>query len=345
LKSLATIPGLMLIAVMLYQQGAMGNNLTTSEVDEGEIHERKAPKTVVGKDSGQRKFALTLAGGGARGAAHVGVLKVLEREGIKPDFVCGNSVGAMIGGLYAAGVPVSELERLVLSKEFQKAFFPINRKIKVFTYGFKYALARSLFIHPQIGLYSGKSLSNFVQRNLPKGVTNIEDTRIPFAAAAVDLVTTKEVWLSHGDLSQAIRASNSIPGFYRPLRVGDHVLVDGALKSNMPTDIAEAQGEPLVVAVRLQAYLDRVEQKEFDTILDYGDRLVSIMLADGEAQSLGDADVLIEPKLPYMRTTSYQKEVLQKAIKEGETAAERMLPKLYETTRRQNAHVKRQSEL
>lgn len=280
--------------------------------------------------SSSGRFALTLAGGGARGAAHVGVLKVLEQEGLRSDFICGNSAGAMIGGLYAAGVPVSEIEKLVLSREFQKAFFPSNRKVQVFTYGLKYALARSVLLHPAIGIYSGKSIANFVEKNLPSGVTNIEDTKIPFAAAAVDLLTTKAVWLHEGNLSMAIRASNSVPGFYRPVQVGEHLLVDGALKTNLPTQIAEKEGLPSVVAVRLQAYLGRVEKKEYDTILDYGDRLTAIMLAGCELQGAADADILIEPKLPYMKLTDYHKEELENAIAEGEKATRKILSKLKE---------------
>lgn len=287
-------------------------------------------RTSVRRRGSSPRFALTLAGGGARGAAHIGVLKVLEREGLRPDFVVGNSAGAMIGGLYAAGMPVAELEELVLSKEFQKAYFPRNRKVQFFQYGFKYLMARSILIHPQIGIYSGKSLSNFVAKHLPQGVKNIEDTPIPFSAAAVDLYTTKAVWLNKGDLSMAIRASNSVPGFYRPVQVGEHLLVDGALKTNLPTEIAEAQGSPIVVGVRLQSYLGRVEKKEYDTLLDYGDRLANIVLAGTELQGAGEADILIEPKLPYMKLTAYQRDELQKAIAEGERATEKILPKLRE---------------
>lgn len=283
------------------------------------------------------KFALTLAGGGARGAAHVGVLKVLEREGLKPDFVCGSSIGALIGGLYAAGVPVSEIEKLVMDGDLGKAFFPINRKIQVFKYGIPYSLARTVLIHPQIGLYSGKSISAFVSKNLPQGVVNIEDMPIPFSAAATDLLTTKAVWLSKGSIADAIRASNSAPGFFRPFKVGEHVLVDGGVRANLPTEIADAQGAPLVVAVRLQAHLAKVDQKEYDTMLDYGDRLSSILLAEIESKAVDKADVIIEPRMPWMRMSSFHKKELQDAIHAGEEAATQMLPKIYGLEQRQNS--------
>lgn len=278
-------------------------------------------------DTSQR-FALTLAGGGARGAAHIGVLKVLEREGLRPAFVCGSSVGALIGGLYAAGVPVSDIERLAVSGELGKAFFPRNRKMQILGYVPNYALRRMVLLHPKIGIFSGKSISKFVAKNLPTGVKNIEDMQIPFSAASVDLLTTKPVWLSKGDIAESIRASNSLPGLYRPVSVGDHLLVDGGVRTNLPTEIAEAKGAPIVVAVRLQAYLEKVDQKEYDTIFDYADRLASIMLSEIESKAVDKAEVIIEPVIPWMRMNSFQKEKVQAAIAAGEKAAEKMLPQL-----------------
>jgi NTE family protein len=273
-------------------------------------------------------FALTLAGGGARGAAHIGVLKVLEEEGLRPDFVAGNSIGAMIGGLYAAGVPVKEIERLALSGEMKKAYFPSNRKLQAVTYFGPYFMARAVLIHPQIGLYSGRSLSKFVTKHLPQGLTNIEQMPIPFSCAAVDLTTTKAVWLSKGSIADAIRASNSAPGFFRPVKVGEQVLVDGGVRANLPTEIAEAKGAPAVVAVRLQAYLEKVDQKEFDTTMNYGDRITSILLAEIENKAVDKADVLIEPKVAYMRMSSFNPDEMAAAIKSGESAARTALPKI-----------------
>ena len=158
--------------------------------DSAVTHHGDSVKAMMSEHTG---LALTLAGGGARGAAHIGVLKVLEAAGIRPDVIVGNSIGAMIGGLYAAGVPVSEIERLALSGELEKAYFPNNRKVQSVLYCGPYALARAVLIHPQIGLFSGKSIAKFVNKHLPKGITKIEDMPIRFAAAAVDLTTTRAV--------------------------------------------------------------------------------------------------------------------------------------------------------
>lgn len=273
-------------------------------------------------------FALTLAGGGARGAAHIGVLKVLESEGLRPDFISGNSMGAMIGGLFAAGVPISQIEELALSGKLKKAFFPSNRKVQTIAYFAPYFAARAFLIHPKIGLYSGRSIAQFVERNLPEGVTNVEDTEIPFSAAAVDLTTTKSVWLRSGSLATAIRASNSAPGFYRPVTIGEHSLVDGGVRSNLPTEIAEAQHAPIVVAVRLQSYLNKVDEKEYDSMMDYGDRVSSILLAEIENKAVDKSDILIEPKVAWMKMSSFKKDELRAAIEAGENAARKVVGKL-----------------
>jgi NTE family protein len=223
---------------------------------------------------------------------------------------------------------VSEIERLALSGELKKAYFPCNRKMQAVSYFGPYLLARAVSIHPQIGLYSGKSISKFVDKHLPKGVTKIEDMPIPFSAAAVDLTTTKAVWLSKGSIADAIRASNSMPGFFRPVKVGEQVLVDGGVRENLPTEIAKANGAPTVVAVRLQAYLEKVDQKEYNSIMNYGDRVDSILLSEIENKAVDKADILIEPKIPWMKMTSFKKEELKSAIEAGEIAARKALPKL-----------------
>lgn len=285
---------------------------------------------------GPVRLALTLAGGGGRGAAHIGVLKVLDAENIHPDFIAGSSIGAMIGGLYAAGVPISEIERLALSGELKRAFFPRNRKLQTVSYFGPYLLARSVFVHPKIGLYSGKSLSAFVKKHLPSGVQNIEDMPISFTAAAVDLTTTKPVWLSNGNIADAIRASNSAPGFFRPVQVGEHVLIDGGIRTNLPTEIADAQGKPIVIAVRLQAYLEKVDPKKYDSILDYGDRISSILLSEIENKAVDKADLRIEPRVEWMKMSSFDPTELKGAIQAGEVAARKMLPKIRSLVSRQS---------
>jgi NTE family protein len=279
--------------------------------------------------NGKVRLALTLAGGGSRGAAHIGVLKVLEQEGIKPDFISGSSIGGLIGSLYAAGVPASKLEELAVTGKFKKAFFPVPERVQSIIYGTRYGLSRMLFIHPKIGLYSGRSIAKFVEKNLPEGVENFEDLKIPFALAAVNLVDTKPVWISKGKLSTAVRASNTVPFMYRPIGPKDGAqLVDAGIRDNLPTDIAQSIGAPVVVAVKLHSYLEKAPRKEFDTNFAYADRITSIFMAEIESKGVSKADVLIEPKVQFMNMRSFNGKEMAKAIAEGEKAAREALPEI-----------------
>jgi NTE family protein len=279
--------------------------------------------------TGKARLALTLAGGGSRGAAHIGVLKVLDREGIKPDFIAGSSVGGMIGALYASGLTANQIEKLALNGELKRAYFPLPRKVQSVIYSVRYGLCRMIFIHPKIGLYSGKSLAKFIEQHLPEGVENFEDLKIPFAVAAVNLVDTKPVWMSKGKISTAVRASNTVPFIYRPLGPKDGAqLVDAGIRDNLPTDIADAIGSPLVVAVKLHSYLEKVPQKEFDTNFAYADRITSIFMAEIENKGVAKADVLIEPKVQFMDMRSFNRKDMVRAIAVGEQAAEQALPEI-----------------
>ncbi len=275
------------------------------------------------------RLALTLAGGGSRGAAHIGVLKVFEREGIKPDFITGSSIGAMIGCLYAAGLTPAQIEELALNGKLKKAYFPRPKNLQSAMYSVPYFMARAVLLKPKIGLFSGKSISKFLDKNLPPGVENFEDLKIPLAITAINLVDTKPVWMSKGKLSQAVRASNTVPFMYKCVGPKDGPqLVDGGIRANLPTDIAGSVGTPLVVAVKLHSYLEKVSPKKFDTNTDLADRVTSIFMAEVEAKGVGNADILIEPEVQYMTMHSFDRESMARAIKAGEVAAEQQVAEI-----------------
>ena len=229
-----------------------------------------------------------------------------------------------------AGVPIAEIEQMALSGELKEALFPRNRKLQTVKYFGSYFIARSMLIHPAIGLYSGSSVSKLVTKHLPRNISKIQDMPIAFAAASVDMTTTKPVWLQDGDIAMAIRASNSAPGFFRPVRKDDLVLIDGGIRSNLPVEISRASQAPAVVAVRLHSYLERIDPKKFDTMLEFGDRLASIMLSEIESKNIADANVLIEPKIAWMEMTSFDRKDLEASIKAGEDAAIAALPSIRE---------------
>lgn len=284
--------------------------------------------TVPPTRDGRKSFALTLAGGGARGAAHIGVLKVLEREGLKPSFVTGSSIGAVIGSLYCAGVPVAEIEKLMLSGKVRKALMPTPIKLQAAISIPRDMILRALQRKPQVGFYSGKTISKFIRNHIPESVKRMEDMKIPFAVIATNILDTRATWIAHGDVGEAVRASASIPYVYKPCFIDGKAMVDGGMRANLPTDPARASGAPIVVAVKLHSSLESKPVGDFRTMLQFSDRIMSIMMSEIESKNMNDADVLIEPNIDDFKLYSFERSVLQRAIESGEQAAEKMLPQL-----------------
>ncbi|MBU6454570.1 MAG: patatin-like phospholipase family protein [Cyanobacteria bacterium REEB67] len=274
------------------------------------------------------RLALVLAGGGSRGMAHIGVLKVFKAAGIPVDFVAGSSMGALIGGLYAAGMEPVEIERLALSGKLKKAFFPLPLALQAAVTLPRYCLLRFFFIKPKIGLYSGKSIANFVRTNLSQGSSNIENLKIHFAAISINLKDTRPVWQTTGDLGEAIEASCSVPFFYQPVGRENMLLVDGGLRSNLPTAAGNSMGSPIVIGVKLHSFLESVDDKDINTLLRYADRLTSVVMAEIEGKAVDGADLLIEPKVQYMALFSFKRESVKRAIAAGEAAAWKIVPQI-----------------
>ena len=177
-----------------------------------------------------KKLGLALSSGGARGAAHVGVLKVLEEAGLVPDVIVGASMGAELGGAYAAGVPVAELESLWQSTSFAR-------------------VAKSLLpTIPWSGWSSGNGIRRFV-RNLLGGDRAIEELPIRFAAVVTNLESGRPITLTEGSLVEAIRASLSVPGLFTPVWINGCLCIDGGVSDPLPVDAARALGAEVVVAV------------------------------------------------------------------------------------------------
>jgi len=179
--------------------------------------------------NGDVKIGLALASGGARGSAHAGVLKVLEAEGLSISAVTGSSIGAMVGGVYAAGVPIGRIEQEWLNTNLPKV-------VRSFLPTF-----------PRAGLSSGGELRKYLHELL--GDARIDELQIPFAAMGCDIDTGEAVILDHGSLVDAIRASASIPGLFHPVRWEGHLLVDGGLVEPLPVRLCRNFDVDIVVGV------------------------------------------------------------------------------------------------
>jgi NTE family protein len=175
-----------------------------------------------------RKIGLALGGGGARGVAHLGVLKVLEREGIQPDFVAGVSAGSIVGAGYCAGMSVAEMEEVALGLQWSK-------------------LGR--LVRPRLGFFDSQRLESYVAEII--GDFQFADLSTPFAAVAADILTGQLVVLEEGSVAWAVRASCALPGIFTPVERGDQLLVDGGTINNLPVSVAREMGADYVIAVDL----------------------------------------------------------------------------------------------
>lgn len=289
------------------------------------------------KCDGRPHIALTLSGGGGRGAAHIGVLKVLDEEGIKPDFIAGSSIGALIGVLYSSGRTPQELEQMCVSGELKKGLLPSGLKWQAIKSTPGYALKRMIGMHPPIGMYKGKTMAKFVRKELRPGVTNLEDLKIPVAVIATNLLDTSPVWIRKGKIEDAVTASSAIPFVYQPVELNNALLVDGGLRAQLPTEIAAASCSPFVIGVRVHSKLPEISKKRVHNWLDYSDRILTMVMAELERKGVEKADVLIEPDLGDVETRSFEPEDMALAIKSGEDAARKMLPELRRQLARYNA--------
>jgi len=209
------------------------------------------------------KVAVVLSGGGAKGMAHIGVLKVLERAGIPVDIVTGTSMGSIIGGLYAIGYNAHALDSMVRVQDWSYVITDkedmsrqsLNDRQKQNTYLYSTSLSIGKHDKQGGGLIKGKNLAELFQQ-LCVGFTDsldfTRDLRIPFACVATNIIDNSEVDFHSGRLPQAMRASMAIPAAFSPVRIGDMVLVDGGLKNNYPADIAREMGAEVIIGVTVQ---------------------------------------------------------------------------------------------
>ncbi|MCK4339352.1 MAG: patatin-like phospholipase family protein [Candidatus Cloacimonetes bacterium] len=179
----------------------------------------------------KKKVGLVLGCGGAKGLSHIGVIKFLEETDVKIDFITGSSIGAMIGGAYASGLSIKEIEDIALKTN-------LTSTAKLFSPGFG-----------KSGLVTGINVQKFLTSIL--GEKKIENLQIPFTAVATDILTGQEILFNKGDLVEAIRASISIPIVFQPVILNNIVLVDGGLVNPVPIDVARKMGADYIIAVNI----------------------------------------------------------------------------------------------
>jgi NTE family protein len=264
--------------------------------------------TAAGARPSRPLVGLVLSGGGARGGAHIGVLKALEELRVPVDQLAGTSIGAVIGGFYVSGMSVVDLEQLVESLEWETAFlnatprrlksFRRKRDDDSFLVEQKPGLNGGEFELP-VGLVQGQVIDMIISRETLRAsqVQNFDELAIPFRAVAGDIVTGEAVILGAGSLARAIRASMSIPAALSPIEIDGRLLVDGGIAMNLPVDVARDMGADVVIAVDISS--DLLSRETLRSVLDVTAQLTNLLTRGGtleQRRKLTANDVLLLPK-------------------------------------------------
>jgi NTE family protein len=279
-----------------------------------------------------------LSGGGARGIAHVGVLKVLEDLKIPIDCIAGTSMGAVVGGLYASGMSAHDIETTIRSLDWQEAFrdapprrdlaFRRKQDDRNFLVRLPLGLKHAQILLPK-GFIQGQKLQETLrQLTLPfDNSTDFDKLPTKFRAVATDLVTGGAVLLDKGDLAIAMRASISAPGVFAPVEYEGRLLVDGGLAENLPIDVAREMNADVLIVSDVSYPLQN--RAQLDSALSISNQMLAILVrkdSDRQLKTLGPQDILIEPSLGAATSTDFSSGV--NTIVQGERAARGAMDKL-----------------
>jgi NTE family protein len=241
-----------------------------------------------------RKWALVLMGGGARGLAHVGVLRVLERNGLVPDVIAGTSMGALVGGLYAAGISAAKMMDMISGMGLENAVEkPTRHLFKQSRNLFEYILLtdyKNRFFS-RMGLDKGDAIEAYLKSCV--GNVRIEDLPVKFVCNAVDLVSGREVFFTEGILCRALRATMSLPVVFAPVRVGRALLLDGGVLSSAPIEAARAAGAEVTVLVDIHRPLKRMSREKIKSAVQIVQRTIEVASAASFEERARHADFVL----------------------------------------------------
>ncbi|MGY3570723.1 patatin-like phospholipase family protein [Vibrio paucivorans] len=278
-------------------------------------------------DKERPKVAVVLAGGGAKGAAHIGVLKALEELRIPVDIITGTSMGAYVGGLYATGMSADEIESFIYSVEWNDGYRDrvsrSDRRVRDKEYEDRYQINTDLGLswgemRAPKGVVQGQNMLRILREtsgNLP-ALESFDELAIPYRSVATDIIDLKPVVLGKGHLVDAMMASMSVPGALPPYEIDGQLLVDGGVTNNMPVDVARELGADIIIAVDISS--DYKDEEEFTTYLTVANQLSNYLVrrsTQQQAETLTDKDVYLHPDVGGMQTTEFAK--MPDAYKEG----------------------------
>ena len=276
------------------------------------------PLVLHAADAARPKVGLVLSGGAARGLAHIGVLKALEEQGVRIDAIAGTSMGAVVGGLYASGYSIEELEHLALTLDWQQALsdapprkdVPFRRKQddRDFLVKQKLSFRDDGSLGLPLGVIQGQNLSLLLESKLAHtaDIRDFDKLPIPFRAVATDIASGEKVVFRRGHLPQVVRASMSIPAVFAPVELDGRLLVDGGMVDNIPLDVVREMGVDLVIVVDIGTPLR--SRKQLATVVDVLNQSITLMTrrnSEEQLASLGREDILVQPPLSAFGVTDF----------------------------------------
>jgi len=280
------------------------------------------------------KVGYALSGGGARGFAHIGVLKVLEEEGIRPDYISGTSIGAIIGAFYAMGYNAAEIESLALAIDWQELFDNQTPRRDLYIGQKRWAPFGNITFEldddwsPQLP----SSVFNVNKVNLKlfelyapsSQVYDFDDLPIPFSCLATNLITGESKVFRQGSIMQAVRASMSIPSILPPFEVDGNVYIDGGIAQNLPINVVKEMGAETVVGIKVNSSLRGKES--INNLIDVLDQTINIGITRNLNKDLDDCHLLLEPELSEYSSTDFVH--VRELIALGEAYARTQLPEI-----------------
>lgn len=273
----------------------------------------------VASDESRPKIGLVLAGGGAKGAAHIGVLKALEEMHIPIDYITGTSMGAYVGGLYASGMSADEIEAFIDTVDWNSGFVDkverSERQIRDKEYEDRYQIGTDIgFSFTELkapkGFVQGQTMAKILRTtsdNIPY-LNSFDELPIPFRAVATDIEKLEPVILDKGNLAEAMMASMSVPGALPPAEYDGRLLVDGGVVNNMPVDVVREMGADIVIAVDIGS--DYLEADDISSYLSVMGQLTNFMVKNSTKQQeklLDEQDILLAPHVGKMETAEFDK--------------------------------------
>ncbi|HCE2593364.1 patatin-like phospholipase family protein [Vibrio parahaemolyticus] len=265
------------------------------------------------------KVAVVLAGGGAKGAAHIGVLKALEEMHIPVDIITGTSMGAYVGGLYATGMSADEIESFIYSVDWNSGYRDrvdrSQRRVRDKEYEDRYQITTDLGlrfgeVRAPTGVVQGQNMLRVLREttgNLGR-FDSFDELAIPYRSVATDILELDEVVIGNGYLVDAMMASMSVPGALPPYKLNGHMLVDGGVVNNMPVDVARAMGADVVIAVDIST--DYKTEDDFTGLFTVADQLSNYLVrrsTQQQVETLQEQDVYIRPNVGQMETVEFDK--------------------------------------